>query len=36
MSVEQFMEYAARHSVSLHYGADELEEDRRTLERLGL
>jgi predicted HTH domain antitoxin len=36
MSVEQFMEFAARHSVPLHYGADELEEDRRTLERLGL
>jgi predicted HTH domain antitoxin len=36
MSVEQFMEFAARHNVPLHYGADELEEDRRTLERLGL
>ena len=36
MSVEQFMEFAARHKVPLHYGADELEEDRRTLERLGL
>ncbi len=35
MSVEQFMEFAARHNVPLHYGADELEEDRRTLERLG-
>ena len=34
--VEQFMEFAAGHHVSLHYGADELEEDRRTLERLGL
>jgi predicted HTH domain antitoxin len=36
VSVEQFMEFAARHNVPLHYGADELEEDRRTLERLGL
>ncbi len=36
MPVEQFMEFAAQHNVPLHYGADELEEDRRTLERLGL
>ena len=36
MSVEQFMEFAARHQVSLHYGSGDLEEDRRTLERLGL
>jgi predicted HTH domain antitoxin len=36
MPVEQFMEFAARHNAPLHYGADELEEDRRTLERLGL
>ena len=35
-SVEQFMEFAGRHNVPLHYGTDELEEDRRTLERLGL
>ena len=34
--LEQFMEFAGRHSVPLHYGAEELEEDRRTLERLGL
>lgn len=34
--VEQFMEFAGRRNVPLHYGADELEEDRRTLERLGL
>ena len=32
----QFMEFAGWHNVPLHYGADELEEDRRTLERLGL
>jgi predicted HTH domain antitoxin len=34
--VEQFMEFAGRHNIPLHYGAKELEEDRRTLERLGL
>lgn len=34
--VEKFMEFASRHNVPLNYGADELEEDRRTLERLGL
>jgi predicted HTH domain antitoxin len=36
MPVEQFMEFAAQHDVSLHYGATDLAEDRRTLERLGL
>ena len=36
MPVERFMEFAARHNVPLHYGAGDLEEDRRTLERLGL
>jgi predicted HTH domain antitoxin len=36
MAVEKFMEFAAQHKVPLHYGADELEEDRRTLQRLGL
>ena len=36
MPVEQFIEFAAQHDVPLHYGVDELEEDRRTLERLGL
>ena len=36
MPVERFLEYAGRHNVPLHYGADDLEEDRRTLERLGL
>ena len=29
MPVEQFMEFAAQHDVPLHYGTDELEEDRR-------
>ena len=36
MPVERFMEFAGRHDVPLHYGAADLEEDRRTLERLGL
>lgn len=36
LPIEQFMEFAARHHASLHYGAAELDEDRRTLERLGL
>ena len=36
MPVERFMEFAARHNVPLHYGAGDLDEDRRTLERLGL
>ena len=34
--LEQFMEFAGRHEVPLHYSADDLEEDRRTLQRLGL
>jgi predicted HTH domain antitoxin len=34
--VEAFMEFAARRDVALHYGSAELEEDRQTLERLGL
>lgn len=36
MPIEQFLEFAGRHNVPLHYGAVELEEDRRTLGRLGL
>lgn len=36
MPVEQYMEFAAQRNVPLHYGLQELEEDRRTLERLGL
>jgi predicted HTH domain antitoxin len=36
MPLEQFMEFAAQHKVPLHYGVADLEEDRRTLERLGL
>ena len=36
LPVERFMEFAGRRSVPLHYGPDDLEEDRRTLERLGL
>lgn len=34
--VEAFMQFAAEHEVPLHYGVTELEEDRRTMERLGL
>jgi len=34
--LEQFMEFAGRHDTPLHYGADDVEQDRRTLERLGL
>jgi predicted HTH domain antitoxin len=34
--VEQFLEFAGRHNVPVHYGFDQLEEDRRTFERLGL
>jgi predicted HTH domain antitoxin len=36
MAIERFMEFSARHNVPLHYGIQDLEEDRRTLERLGL
>jgi predicted HTH domain antitoxin len=36
MSVEGFMEFAVRHNVPQHYGSDDLDEDRRTLDRLGL
>jgi len=36
MPVEKFMEFAAQHDVPLHYGVTDLEEDRRTIERLGL
>src|SRR5262249_3390872 len=31
--VETFMEFAGQRNVPLHYGADELEEDRQTLKR---
>jgi predicted HTH domain antitoxin len=34
--IEAFMQFAGEHQVSLHYGVAELEEDRRTMERLGL
>jgi len=33
-AVEAFMVFAGRHEVPIHYGAANLEEDRRTLERL--
>lgn len=34
--LEQFLQFAAQHNVSVHYGSGDLEEDRRTLSRLGL
>jgi predicted HTH domain antitoxin len=33
-SVEAFMAFAGRHEVPMHYGLADLEEDRRTLDRL--
>ena len=36
MAVEPFMEFSARHNAPLHYGIRDLEEDRRTLDWLGL
>ncbi len=35
-SVEQFMQFSAEHEVPLHYGAADLQQDRKTLEHLGL
>jgi predicted HTH domain antitoxin len=32
LPAEQFMEYAGRHNVPLHCGANDLEEDRQTFE----
>jgi predicted HTH domain antitoxin len=34
--LEAFMEYAGKHGVPLHYGLEELHEDWKTVERLGL
>jgi predicted HTH domain antitoxin len=36
LPVEQFMEFSGRHNVPLHFGINDLEEDRQTLERLAL
>ena len=36
MAIERFMGFSALHNVPLHYGNQDLEEDLRTLERLGL
>jgi predicted HTH domain antitoxin len=36
MAVERFMEFSACHNVPLHYGMQDLEEDRRMLDWLGL
>jgi predicted HTH domain antitoxin len=32
--VEAFLEFAGRRQVAMHYGVDELEEDRKSFERL--
>ncbi len=34
--IEQFMKFAAHHHAPMHYSASDLEQDRRTLKRLGL
>lgn len=34
--IEAFMEFVGRHGVPLHYGVEELEEDRRNMTRIGL
>ena len=34
--LKAFVEFASEHGVALHYGTEELEEDRRTAERLHL
>ena len=36
MPIDGFMEFVGPHSVPLSYGAVDLEEDRRTMERLGM
>jgi predicted HTH domain antitoxin len=36
MAIERFMEFSARHNVPLHHGMQDLEEDRRMLDWLGL
>jgi len=34
--VEAFIQFAAKHGVPLHYGVEELEQDRLNIKRLGL
>jgi predicted HTH domain antitoxin len=36
MPIEAFMDYAGEHGAPLHYGLEELEQDRRNIARLGL
>jgi predicted HTH domain antitoxin len=36
LPTERFMEFAGSRNVPLHYGGEDLAEDRLTLERLGL
>jgi predicted HTH domain antitoxin len=35
MPIEAFMVFAGEHEAPIHYSVSDLEEDRRTLERLG-
>ena len=36
LSIEGFMDFAARREVPLHYGAEELDQDRATAARLSV
>jgi predicted HTH domain antitoxin len=36
MPIQAFMDYAGEHGAPLHYGLEELEQDRRNITRLGL
>lgn len=34
--IEAFIQFAGRHGVPLHYGVEDLEQDRRNMTRIGL
>jgi predicted HTH domain antitoxin len=36
LPLEAFMQFASEHNAPLHYSIEDLEEDRRTMDRLGL
>jgi predicted HTH domain antitoxin len=36
MPIQAFMDYAGEHGAALHYGLEELDQDRRNIARLGL
>ncbi len=36
LPIALFMEFAGTHNAPMHYSVEDLEEDRRTLQRLGL